>query len=137
MDNHESHITIEAMKLARENHIVFLTLPPHTSHKLQPLDQTVFGPYKTFYNQAVKKWMVENRRPITIYNIGGCITKACGLAFSVQNITKGFQVTGICPLNEGIFGDDEFLPSYMTDLPYTLISHTDDTTDDTTTFPHF
>ncbi|CAI6358618.1 unnamed protein product [Macrosiphum euphorbiae] len=107
--------------MTRENHILFLTLPPHTSHKLQPLDQTVFGTYKTFYNQAVKEWMVENRRPITIYNIGGCITKAYGRAFSVQNITKGFQVTGICPLNEGIFGDDEFLPSYVTDRPYNTL----------------
>lgn len=43
MDNHESHITIEAITLARDNHIIFLTLPPHTSHKIQPLDRTVFG----------------------------------------------------------------------------------------------
>lgn len=128
MDNHESHITVEAIKLARENHIIFLTLPPHTSHKLQPLDRTVFGPYKTFYNQAVKEWMVENRRPISIYNIGGCISKAYGRAFSVQNIIKGFQVTGIFPLNEGIFGDDEFLPSYVTDRPIYNSNITDNTT---------
>jgi|UniRef100_A0A2S2Q1W9 hypothetical protein len=32
MDNHESHIRIEAIKLAKENHIILLTFPPHTSH---------------------------------------------------------------------------------------------------------
>lgn len=45
-DNHKSHISIEAIDYARENWIVYLTFPPHTSHKLQPLDVTVFGPFK-------------------------------------------------------------------------------------------
>lgn len=117
MDNHESHMRLDAINLAKKNHIIFLTLPPHTSHKLQPLDRTVFGPYKTYYNQAVKELMVQNHRPITIYNIAGCISKAYGRAFSVHNITKGSQVTGIYPLNTEIFTDDEFLPSYVTDRP--------------------
>lgn len=72
--------------------------------------------------------MVQNRRPITIYNIGGCISKAYGRSFSVQNITKGFQVTEIYPLNEGIFGDDEFLPSYVTDRPINNHNAIDKTT---------
>jgi len=75
--------------------------------------------------------MVENRRPVTIYNIGGCICKAYGRVFSVHNITKGFQVTGIFPLNEGIFGDDEFLPFYVTDRPIQNTNIPDDTTQGT------
>jgi hypothetical protein len=43
LDNHESHLSIAAINVAKENGIVMLTLPPHTSHKLQPLDHTVFG----------------------------------------------------------------------------------------------
>lgn len=54
MDNHESHISIDAIELARENGIIMLTIPPHTSHKLQPLDRGVFGPFKTYYNDACK-----------------------------------------------------------------------------------
>jgi len=42
LDNHESHLLIDAIQLAKDNHIVMLTLLPHTSHKLQPLDKTVF-----------------------------------------------------------------------------------------------
>jgi hypothetical protein len=42
MDNHESHVLIAA----RENGIILLTFPPHTSHKLQPLERCVFGPFK-------------------------------------------------------------------------------------------
>ena len=39
LDNHESHASIEAITFAKENGIIMLTFPPHTSHKLQPLDR--------------------------------------------------------------------------------------------------
>ncbi|CAM1321469.1 Uncharacterised protein r2_g2987 [Pycnogonum litorale] len=38
MDNHESHISLELINLCRNSGIIILTLPPHCSHKLQPLD---------------------------------------------------------------------------------------------------
>lgn len=59
-DNHDSHVSIPLINLAKSNGVVLLTFPPHTSHKFQPLDRTVFGPYKTYYNQAVSEWMLQN-----------------------------------------------------------------------------
>jgi hypothetical protein len=56
LDNHESHLSIPAINVAKENRILLLTLPPHTSCKLEPLDCAVFGPYKTYYN-ACLKWL--------------------------------------------------------------------------------
>ncbi|BFZ21310.1 hypothetical protein BsWGS_24349 [Bradybaena similaris] len=41
MDNHESHISFPALELAKQNNIHVITLPPHTSNKLQPLDRMV------------------------------------------------------------------------------------------------
>lgn len=41
-DNHESHVSIAAINLAKENGVTILTLPPHCSHRLQPLDKAVF-----------------------------------------------------------------------------------------------
>lgn len=52
-DNHESHICIEALNLAKENGVTVLTMPPHSTGKLQPLDVGIFGPFKTAYNKAV------------------------------------------------------------------------------------
>jgi hypothetical protein len=46
MDSHKSHMSISAITKARENGIMLLTFPPHTSHKLQPLDRCVFEPFK-------------------------------------------------------------------------------------------
>ncbi|GFQ81979.1 DDE-1 domain-containing protein [Trichonephila clavata] len=51
LDNHKSHVSIESNPLTKEHGIVMLTFPPHTSHKLQPLDRGVFGPFK---NTAVQ-----------------------------------------------------------------------------------
>jgi hypothetical protein len=65
-DNHESHLSVTAINVAKENGIVMLTLSPHTSHKLQPLDRTVFGPYKA-YNACFNDWMLSNPgKPVTI-----------------------------------------------------------------------
>ncbi|XP_072384505.1 uncharacterized protein [Diabrotica undecimpunctata] len=36
MDNHESHLSVEGLDYCKENGITVLTLPPHTSNKLQP-----------------------------------------------------------------------------------------------------
>ena len=46
LDNHSSHLHFETLNLAKENGIVMLSFPPHCSHKLQPLDVLVFGPFK-------------------------------------------------------------------------------------------
>ncbi|GFY08289.1 SET and MYND domain-containing protein 5 [Trichonephila clavipes] len=43
LNNHESHVSIEAITLAKNHGIVMLTFPPHTSHKLQPLDRSVWS----------------------------------------------------------------------------------------------
>ena len=74
LDNHESHVSFPAVEKAKENGIVLLTIPPHTSHRLQPLDVSVYGPLKTGYNKALDAWMREKPgRTATIYDIPGLI----------------------------------------------------------------
>ena len=34
LDNHESHVSLDAVNFARENNIVMLTIPPHTNYFL-------------------------------------------------------------------------------------------------------
>lgn len=118
LDNHESHITIEAINKARNNGILMLTLPPHTSHKLQPLDRCVFGPFKKHYNVACSNWMLNNPgKPISVYDIAFIIGQAYPAAFNPSNIQSGFRVSGLWPVNPHIFREDEYLSSYVTDRP--------------------
>ncbi|XP_065662840.1 uncharacterized protein LOC136085459 [Hydra vulgaris] len=69
MDNHESHVNISVIELAKKSGIVLMTFHPHTTHKMQPLDRGVFGPFKTFYNNAMNNWMISPGnagKPVTI-----------------------------------------------------------------------
>lgn len=118
MDNHDSHISIASLTFAKENGINLLTIPPHTSHKLQPLDTAVYGPLKTYYNTACDNWKLANPgKTITIYDVAGCFGKAFPQAFTCNNIQSGFRVTGIFPFNSDIFMENDFLSSYVTDRP--------------------
>lgn len=51
LDNHESHISLGAYELYREHGLHVLSLPPHVSHKMQPLDLTIFSLLKIAYIQ--------------------------------------------------------------------------------------
>lgn len=118
LDNHETHISIEAINKARDNGIVMLTIPPHTSHKLQPLDRGVFGPLKSYYNDACKSWFLTNPgKPLTIYDVAGICGKAYPLAFTPSNIISGFSSSGLWPFNQHIFAEHEYFASLVTDRP--------------------
>lgn len=120
MDNHDSHISVATLNLAKDNGVVLLTFPPHCSHKLQPLDRTVYGPFKRFYNSACDAYLTNHPgKPITIYEIASLVGSSYPLAFNPGNILSGFRVSGICPFNRDVFRDDEFLSSYVTDRPAT------------------
>lgn len=122
MDNHESHINIDVIQKARDNGVILLTLHPHTSHKMQPLDRGVFGPYKSFYNKAAEEFMLtQPGKPITIYDISKIVGKAYTKAFTPQNIISGFKSSGIWPLDSNIFNENDFLQSYVTDRPENII----------------
>lgn len=46
MANHESRLSIKGLDFCKEKGIVVLTIPPHTSNKLQPLDRCLFGTFE-------------------------------------------------------------------------------------------
>lgn len=70
MDNHDSHVSIESLTFAKNSGIHLLTLPPHTSHKLQPLDVSVYAVLKECYRNACDDWLLNHPgKAITIYDI--------------------------------------------------------------------
>ena len=118
LDNHESHLSIALIDYCHDNGIVLLTLPANCSHKLQPLDQTVFEPFKKYVNTASDDWIKSNPgKTMCIYDIPGIVKKALPLAATPTNVQKAFQVCGICPFDREIFSADDFLTSSVTDRP--------------------
>ena len=66
LDGHHSHKTLAAIDFCRANGIHLLTLPPHSTHKMQPLDRTYFKSLKSTFNSVADNFMVSNP--------GHCIT---------------------------------------------------------------
>ena len=118
MDNHESHLSYEAVEYAKVNGVVILTIPPHTSNKLQPLDVSVFGPFKAYFRKQVQNWMVSNPGKIlSIYDLPKLACDAWDAATTPSNIKSGFLKCGIYPLNRDVFREVDFLGSSVTDRP--------------------
>ena len=59
-DGHHAHKTLKAITYARAHGINMITLPPHTTHKLQPLDRTFFKSLRSAYNRGCDSWMSAN-----------------------------------------------------------------------------
>lgn len=116
LDNHSSHISLEVVKYARENNIVIVTLPPHGSHKLQPLDRSLFSPLKVKYSIECDKFMSQHPgRGITQYNVARLFQEAYKKVATLGNAESGFRVTGIYPFNDDLFDEADFAPSLVTD----------------------
>ncbi|CAF4937022.1 unnamed protein product [Pieris macdunnoughi] len=111
-DNHESHVSLEAINYAKVNGIIYLSFPPHTSQRLQPLDVGVFGPFKSKLKIAFNNWhMMNPGKALTIYNIPKLVKIAFFESFTLKNIISGFNSPGIWPLNELAFSDEDFAPT--------------------------
>ncbi|KMQ88629.1 tigger transposable element-derived protein 6-like protein [Lasius niger] len=118
LDNHNSHMGLNMIDYCRDNGVILLSFPPHTSHKLQPLDKSVYGPFKTYYNSAADGWMKSNPgKTMMIYNIPTIVKLALQNAATPKNIISGFQATGVWPFNRDIFTDADFSASFVTDRP--------------------
>lgn len=118
LDNHSSHLSVRGIDFARANGIVMLSFPPHCSHRLQPLDRSVFGPLKGKVNALCDTWMrAHPGLPMTIYDIPGIVRVALPGAGTPANVSAGFSTTGIWPFDREKFSDSDFAPSLVTDQP--------------------
>lgn len=118
IDGHSSHKYLDALIYAKQHGIVLLCLPPHCTHRMQPLDVSFFGPLKTYFDQEVSKWLKTHPgRVVTQFQIGALFTEAYGKAATIQNATNGFYKTGICPLNADVFPDYMFEAAETTNVP--------------------
>ncbi|XP_071635524.1 uncharacterized protein [Temnothorax longispinosus] len=118
LDGHSSHKELNIIEYARNNHIHMLSTPPHTTHKLQPLDRVFFKPFKQAYGSASASWMRQNPGArLTEYDIAGLVNTAFTKVARLDIAQNGFRCTGIQPFDRDIFSDLDFLGSALTDIP--------------------
>ncbi|XP_010882229.1 uncharacterized protein LOC105018472 isoform X1 [Esox lucius] len=107
LDNHASHLCLRGIDYCQANGVVLLSFPPHCSHKLQPLERSVYGPLRRCTNRAIDCWMNTHLgETLSIHLIPGLMANALASSATPANIMDGFRCTGIWPLNPAIFVTD-------------------------------
>ena len=100
LDGHGFHYQPEVIEYARDNGVILLCLPPHTTHESQPLDTCVFKPLKQNWQEACSRYMQQNPgKVVTKYSFSALLNEAWGKTMVPTVISSGFRRSGIYPFN--------------------------------------
>ena len=126
LDGHTTHTkSLSLIDLARDNGVHIVCLPPHTTHRLQPLDVTVMKPLSVALANESRLFMRNNPGvPITIRFVARIFQAAYSKACTAENMASGFQKCGIFPVNQEKFVN-MFQAASVTNIP-AEVSVTDD-----------
>ena len=99
-DGHSTHVTFDVIEAARQENIHLFVLPPHSSHCLQPLDVSVFSPFKRSLSSECHKYLhAHPNRVIVKEDLPRIIGTAFKNSLTVSTIMSGFRKTGIFPFD--------------------------------------
>ena len=102
-DGYGAHEEGEAIEWAVKQNVTLFEIPAHSSHAWQPLDRVPFGVQKSAYASEVTGWKARSKHvgvkisPAKFCELWG---KANKKAFTEENIKKGWERTGLWPVNE-------------------------------------
>lgn len=107
LDGHYTHTrNIDVINLARENNVIIICLPPHCTHKMQPMDVAFMKPLKAYYSQEIETWLRNNLgRTLSNKYVARLFGMAYEKAAAMTNSVNGFRKTGLFPCNRHIFTD--------------------------------
>lgn len=100
MDGHCSHNSDPFKALAHDYNIWLYEFPSHMTHIMQPLDVTVFQPYKHWHGKAVNRAAEGGQMTYTIPDFLRDLPEIREKTFRSSTITSGFENSGLIPPNE-------------------------------------
>ena len=101
-DGHNSHLTYRSAINCQKNGIHLICLPPSTSHALQLMDVSVFGPMKTVWRNILPKFYQDSKAAgVTKGSFCVLLNQLWAQSFTSkpQNLVKGFKKTGLYPVD--------------------------------------
>jgi DDE superfamily endonuclease len=98
-DGHDSHISAQFVGYCLEHNIVLFLLPPHSSHLLQPLDISVFGPLKQAMFSLLSRFYATEISRMQKAEWLEQYMKGCSIAITSNNINGGWRGAGLFPTN--------------------------------------
>ena len=117
IDGHKSNLyNLPLYEAMRVNNIEILTIPPHTSHLLQPLDLVPFAQFKKYwesnlmkYNNTHSGWVLNKA------NFWDILVPSWNSSITPKNIIAGFKKTGVYPHDPKVIPQESLAPSLITD----------------------
>ena len=109
VDGHSSHKDFRTSKLCRLENIVLFSLPPHTSHVLQPLDRGFFGPFKSYFRSECAAFTQKMQSAVNRFSFGRVFSDAFRKTAQNDIIKKAFECSGIWPPNK----DQKISPNWL------------------------
>jgi DDE superfamily endonuclease len=87
---------------------MLVVLPPHSTHRLQPLDVGIFSPLANAYSNELDRLIQSSHgfTRMTKRNFWRLFSTAWTSAFTIQNIMSAFAAPGLVPLNPSKVLDD-------------------------------
>ena len=105
-DGHHSHNTPDMLSAAFDNNILLYCLPPKTTHKLQLLDVTIFGPLPSAWAKHAQQRASEHN-PITHDTVVHEYMHICSKYMTVKSITSAFRRSGMWLIDPSIFNEQD------------------------------
>jgi hypothetical protein len=99
LDGHESHHSTAFELFCKDHKIITLCMPSHSSHILQPLDVSCFGPLKKAYGREIEGLMRAHITHITKADFFPAFYTAFKAAMTRENIHGAFRGAGLIPFN--------------------------------------
>src|SRR3954454_7410987 len=84
---------------ADKHRVIVHIMPPHSTHKLQPLDVGLFGPLSTAYSKQIDKLMHESSGMVSMSKrfFYSLFREAWVESFTEKRVVHAFEKTGIWP----------------------------------------
>lgn len=104
-------INMRLLQLAKRNCVFIVRLPPQFAIHFQPLDLKCSSALKSVYNKHLLIWNMKNLRNIEDIQrekFGNIIGTTWKKSAKKNVITKGFERTGLFPLDKSKFDDNVF-----------------------------
>ena len=99
LDGHNSHLNIRFLDWCGEHKVLVAYFPSHSTHRLQPLDVSIFGPLAQYYSEEADLWLYKctGLRSFTKRDFFAIFWPAFLKAFSEKNILSAFKKAGLQP----------------------------------------
>lgn len=101
VDGHGSHLNMKFLDWCEQHKILLAVYPPHSTHRLQPLDVGVFAPLASYYSQTLDESVrkSEGRTTISKRDFFSLFWSAFEKALMKKSISSAWSNTGIWPFD--------------------------------------